>query len=356
MDFDLAELAMKASGNGNNKLIYDDKNKPSVMVYIPKFKNSELFAGGSDSTHPAFIVGGKEIAGFWIGKYQAVVDNGRAYSLPGQDPKASINFDAAIGYCTSKGAGWHLATRAEYAAIAWWCRKNGTMPYGNNNYGLDTRETVRVAIPATYGSDGKINHVLTGTGPLSWSHNHQQDGIWDLNGNVWEWEGGWRTVNGEVQILADNNAADSDNPQTAAATTWKAINAADGSLVTPDGSGTTSGTVKMDWISSKWVYSTAITTQIDGAGCQFKDVSCDSTIGTAAKALLISLALCPDGSTTVLYDDDYFWANNKQAERVSRVGGYWNYTSVAGVFSLFGYDDRTDAGTGIGFRPAYYET
>ena len=112
MQYDLAEFALKMVAP-NNKLIYDDKGIPSVMVYVPKFKMSDVIDGAGDSTHPAFIVNGKEVPGIWISKYQNIVNNGRAYSLPGQDPTVNITWDTARGYCESKGKGWHMMTKAE---------------------------------------------------------------------------------------------------------------------------------------------------------------------------------------------------------------------------------------------------
>ena len=71
-NFDLSSLALK-SVCPNNEIFVDDADLPSVMVYIPKFKNSDVLTGGNDSTHPAFIVNGQEIPGFWHSKYQNVV-------------------------------------------------------------------------------------------------------------------------------------------------------------------------------------------------------------------------------------------------------------------------------------------
>ena len=68
-NFDLSSLALK-SVCPNNEIFVDDADLPSVMVYIPKFKNSDVLTGGNDSTHPAFIVNGQEIPGFWYSKYQ----------------------------------------------------------------------------------------------------------------------------------------------------------------------------------------------------------------------------------------------------------------------------------------------
>ena len=97
-NFDLTTLAVKMICP-NNVVKTDDTDIPSVLVYIPKFKNSDVLTGGNDSTHPAFIVNGVEIPGFYYGKFQAKVYNSVAYSLPAEDPTASINFDTARARC-----------------------------------------------------------------------------------------------------------------------------------------------------------------------------------------------------------------------------------------------------------------
>ena len=358
-NFDLTNLAVKMICP-NNVVKTDDTDLPSVLVYIPKFKNSDVLTGGNDSTHPAFIVNGVEIPGFYYGKYQAKVYNSVAYSLPGEDPTASINFDTARARCEAKGAGWHLSTNAEWAAIALWCKKNGFLPYGNNNYGKDSRESNCKAVPSYYES-GKIARVATGTGPISWSHDKTMAGIWDLNGNVWEWQGGIRLVWGELQILANNDAADPDNPQNATSTCWKAINAADGALVDPESKTTDSSahvsgkTVKLDYVNNKWTYSTSITNAKDeGRSCAFYQVAADSSIGDAAKVMLRALALLPDSDvTTDVYEGDYMWWNNGVAERCVFRGGRWFHGAYAGVFALSGFGSRGLAATLIGFRAAY---
>lgn len=357
-NFDLTNLAVKMICP-NNVVKTDDTNLPSVLVYIPKFKNSDVLTGGNDSTHPAFIVNGVEIPGFYYGKYQAKVYNSVAYSLPGEDPTASINFDTARARCEAKGAGWHLSTNAEWAAIALWCKKNGFLPYGNNNYGKDSRESNYKAVPSYYESN-KIARVATGTGPISWSHDKTMAGIWDLNGNVWEWQGGIRLVWGELQILANNDAADPDNPQNATSTCWKAINAADGALVDPESKTTDSSahvsgkTVKLDYVNNKWTYSTSITNAKDESrSCAFYQVAADSSIGDAAKVMLRALALLPDSDvTTDVYEGDYMWWNNGVAERCVYRGGNWNNGANAGVFYLNGNNSRSNANTNIGFRAA----
>ena len=54
----------------NNDILFDDGGRPSVMVFIPKFRMNQVITNGSDRVHPAFIVNGKERDGFYISKYQ----------------------------------------------------------------------------------------------------------------------------------------------------------------------------------------------------------------------------------------------------------------------------------------------
>ena len=59
------------------------------------------------------------------------------------------------------------------------------------------------------------------------------DGIFDLNGNVWEWCAGMRLKDGEIQIIPYANSMLAETNMGAQSTEWKAIKS-DGTLVDPD--------------------------------------------------------------------------------------------------------------------------
>lgn len=361
-NFDVANIALKAVCP-SNEMIVDDKGMPSVMVKIPKCTWADLGIGTSTEIFPAFFVNGKEVDGFYFSKYQNTSQNSRAYSLAGQDPKCSINLDTAITYCVNKGEGWHLQTRLEWMAITLWCLKNGFLPNGNNNYGKDHSESVMKAIP-TYYESGKIARVATGTGPLTWSHNNSPDGIWDMNGNVNEWVGGIRMVCGELQVISHdgetfgNDAADPDNSQSATSSLWCAIDGTTGALITPNGTGTTPNSLKLDMVNSKWKWITGTITDAQDTyrSALFTATTCDETVCEAAMNILRALGFLKlDGVEDSAYKGDYFYCNNANAERSFYCGGYWAYSSSAGLFCVYGYSGRSFSVTILGFRAAFVE-
>jgi hypothetical protein len=226
------------------------------------------------------------------------------------------------------------------------------MPLGNNNYGRHSSETIYKAIPAAgHTATQYATRICTGTGPLTWYHDQTPSGIADLCGNVWAWMGGIRTVYGELQFLANNNGADSAHSQDVSGAEWMAIKAADGSLISPDGSGTTAGSIKMDWVSNKLTYSTTITDASRGEhSATFANIVCSSDISDAAKLLLQDLGMLQYG-TGELFSSHNNYFNNAQAERSFCSGGYYAYAAYG--LATFGGLARSGSGGGIGFRAAF---
>ena len=345
-NFDDLKLSIEALSGGKNTVLFDDLGMPSVMVPFPKLKMSDLIAGGSENIHPAFSVDGVEKSVIYVSKYQNIVLNERGYSLPMRDPRASLNFDQAVTYCRNKGKGWSLTPYSLWSAIALWCRKNGTMPRGNNNYGADHAYGHEKGVP-TYYESGKIARCATGSGPNTWNHNWMPDGIADLNGNVWEWCAGMRLMNGEIQIIPYANCMAADASMGASSTLWKAI-AADGTLVEPG----TAGTLKYNYVSGHiQLTSGDITPEDTWRGDTYQNMTLDSalTVPEIAKALLIYPDE-PGGD----YGGDGHYMNNS-GERLPFCGGCWSSTSGAGVFSVYLSNPRSSSYANVGFRSAYCE-
>jgi formylglycine-generating enzyme len=350
---DALRQSVEAATGGLNTVVYDNNGNPSIMVVVPKFNLQDIDASLGTGVHPAFIVDGVEKSEILIGKYPACVFNSRAQSIPGQDPAASVNWDAADGLCTAKGAGWHMMTNAEWAACALLAWKQGFEPRGNTNWGRDYLRTDETAARPDGGAPGVSSgtgRTRAGGGPVSWYHDNSPRGVADLCGNVWEWVRGMRINNGEIQVIANNDAADSAVSHAVGSAAWRAI-LEDGSLVAPG----TANTLKWDASGATGtgspVLAKAVTSQSDGttsASQQYKDLTAP---GVTPPAILKALALYPHASTTL--NRGRFYMRNA-GERMPRRGGSWNNGANAGVFALSCSDARSLAYSLIGFRPAFY--
>lgn len=344
-NFDDLRLSVEALSGGTNTVKLDDIGMPSIMFVLPKYLSSQLNSNLGATVHPAWKLNNAEKDKVYISKYQNIVVNNRAYSLPMQDPKAQITWDTALAACRAKGEYWGLTPMALWGAIALWCKTNGTMPRGNNNYGADTGYPHERGVPS-YSSGGQTNRTATGSGPNSWNHNNAPDGIADLNGNVNEWCAGFRVAQGEIQIIPDADCMLSTSDMSESSTHWKAI-LEDGTLVDPG----TPDTLKYDYVASKWTLAKTITNMDDSSRyCLFRDMQ-DG--GLSVPQILKELAVFPaDGSG---YGGEYFYLNNgATVSRFPYRGGYWNYASSAGVFSSYLRYPRANSGTYVGFRSAFY--
>lgn len=352
-NYDALRLAVEGS-QPNNTVLYDDMGSPSFMVRIPKFMISDVIPGGTDATHPAFIINDVEVPEIFIAKYEATVENDRAYSLPDKDPRTFVSFDQAKSYCGNKGKGWHLMSNAEWAAVSLWCLKNDFLPRGNTCYGKShsyVHENGRVTY--TYGDPVLSGRVATGSGPVSWAHDNSPAGIFNLCGNVWEWVSGARLLDGEIQVIANNDSAAGADDSTDSAL-WKAI-MSDGSLAAPG----TEGTLKYDASFADGHGPAILSTAVSNIGTDatsmhntFESLSAQN--GVNVPEILKTLGLFPNNTSFGRHEGAGFWARHN-GERMAFRSGYWGNMSGAGVFALAMSNVRSISIDHLGFRVAYVE-
>lgn len=344
----LTDSVVKQSG-GEQTVLYTAQGRPTYMNIIKKFDLSSIDASLS-GTHPAFIVDGVEKPEIYIGTYQGKIVSGELLSLPNVDPTVSTNYDNFLNAARASGNGHHLITNAEWSAVALQCYKNGTQPMGNSYYGRSSEDPLLIGRRQDGLNPGNTTgsaRTLTGSGPVQWRHNGKSNGIADLSGNVWEWNSGMRMVNGEIQVIENNNAAKLTSDLSATSAQWKAIDGATGDLVTPLGGGATPGTVKFAASGTTADYT------IYGASFgAIKNLSTVNPVSAAALSKLKALCLFPHIDAAATFNGDGLYLNLTIEAQPIR-GGDWNNGSTAGVFCLNLSNARSIASATLGSRPAF---
>lgn len=349
---DSLRQSVEGATGGKVTVLYSADGKPGYYCIVPKFRIEDIDPALGSGVHPAFLVQGQEKSELFIGQFQASVVGGMALSLPGQTPTATVTFDQARSCCTALGSGFHLMTNAEWAAIALWCHKNGFLPRGNSQNGQSSDAGFET------GNIISMGITLTGSGPVSWRHDNHVSGIADLCGNVWEWSAGLRMVEGELQIVRDNDAALPGADLSTTSSAWRAIRP-DGSLVAPGSEGTLKIDCTLASADSQGLprLSDSVVNRKGPVGDTSYGQGHTNTPlqmltakeGLSVPALLKTLGLFP---LSAELDGDTFIERN-YGERLAVRGGSKHFGSGAGVFSLGLNQPRTGAQPDVGFRPAF---
>lgn len=301
-----------------NEVIFDDRGRPDILVV---FTPDELKLPDT--------LKGRKVKEYAISKYPNTMIDGRPYSLPFMPPAVNINHDEAIRLCEAKGPGWHLITNDEWAALARQSWENDTVPTGNTNGGESHSH------PEEKGTTYKdcYGKTLAGSGPITWNHDRTAEGVADMVGNVWEHVGGVRFLDGQVQIIPNNEAA-AGADQSPDSKEWTAIYTPDGDPVYYE-----------VWDGEIRLQPTAPDVK-DSDGVPFCDLHERADMDVPDKLIELGLYPAPGYES-----EEYFWLDT-DGERCVFRGGYWYNGAHAGVFALNGGNSRSDVNPPIGFRSA----
>jgi len=330
---DSLRQSVEAASGGRQTVLYDDLNYPSIMNIVPAFNVEDIDADLGTGLHPAFIVNGVTKSEVYVGTFKANVHNGRALSLPGYDPTASVNFDTAKGYCTAKGTGWHMMTNWEAAALALWCIKNG-QPRGNTDYGrhhTSTHESGRRQDGIAPGTASGTARTLNGSGPASWRHDGTMSGIDGLCGNIYERVDGMKLVDGKFYFPDDNYF-------TQAEASWK-----DQGVIIAEDTGDKLGAAGTDTLHAGGGVSF-------GAWKGLTRTAAYAALSATIKNRFQQAMIDPAFDSSNPIGNFYF---NTTGEMIPVRFGDWVCAGGAGVAFLYLRYPRTYVSSGIGFRLAY---
>ena len=349
---------------------------------------------------PTFVYDAVTYGGFVVQKYASSQPNAtadddnpdvadgaavgavKATSTISVSPWRQIDFLNARKACANIGTGWHLITAFEWASLAYFALKYGTQPHGPN---ANTDPPSDEQYPAELGTLDEALHTrnatyhsaLTGSGPMTWSHNHLPSGIYDLNGVIWQWNDG-------LFLLPANQNDNSATPHaiTGAGGAGYCLILANREVsltAAPYGSSTSTATGSLTDTNKAWTVNafaghylydsagslfyidsnTATALAVDGANTpaagpytilKLKETNITSGMSTAHRILTLSadtdlkplaIPATSDATGSATYGNDGYW-HTATALRAPLRGGRWSSGVGAGVFALL-----------LGYAPSY---
>lgn len=335
---------------GRNTVLYDDMDYPSVMVIIEHNRQSLIDGPRGNITHPAFVVNGQLKPRIYVSKYQNMVvgefndRTARPLSLKGVDARGNYSLNGTSIICKDKGPGWHLLTNAEFAAIALECWNNEFFPRGNTDYGRSSEVHSEAGVPSFIRtSDQEVLRVLTGSGPISWSHDGSPYGIYDIHGNMRERVAGLQFVNREINIIPNNDAAAHNADIMPESELWRSI-LSNGNLVEPGTSGSLGFVHSGGWKIKEDTTPLDSLSTASFAGISPYDESVIIPDILKSLAIYPKNKLLPSPSIVTIYGEGL---------SVVTRGGSWE--SPDGFISIRATNEAIDYYHSIGFRTAYIE-
>jgi hypothetical protein len=304
-----------------------------------------------------------------------------------------ITFPQAMIAAANKGKGWHLTTAFEWGSLAHLAKKLNTLPNGGNantDPPADSVATTEIALldKHLHGENGGWHRALPGTGPKNWAHNHLANGVFDLQGLVWQWVMGLfigaAGTDGHPEVLASLDCTYTGSPYGRGTISNSGGNPP---VLTLDGAGVNwlkqwaadafngmsvyiaeaAGGAGAFYAITDTTATTLLLTNGDAPGngiatfCIVKHVATDIGAGCTSGGLILTLRdadadlkafaipATTDGTGATAYGKDIYYFD-KAALHAALRGGPFTTEAVAGVFSLNLYGAPSYSDCGVGFR------
>lgn len=359
-------------GTGSNGLAVNAVDIKPLSAYASvAAANSAGYA-----LHRAFYDGGQIKQGFFIDKYECSNNGGIASSIRNGNPLSSHsthnpfsglngapanNYGGAFAAAKTRGAGFFCKTRYMRAALALlslahgqaatgtafcaWYLSGANFPKGNNNNALgDINDTL-----LAFQSDGFPNAAKCGSGShfAKTTHNGQDCGVADLNGNMWE-----------IELGMTYGAGTGGTGYHVLKTSVAAKDLTGGNTLATDAFGTAGIDANYDFAGASFGYASetgGVRAHRFGNGANQALAEAASGLNWQMAGLGLPLATGASSAGTTLFGHDYMSDKGPASAELCLISGCsWSHGSLAGAWALYLNDVRGNSGPNVGFRSACY--